>query len=53
MDDCAASLLLLLTPWDYHFRAHDEHVSVPFCKTMNCVVQAVCRMKDDWWKEVR
>lgn len=53
MDDCAASLLLLLTPWDYQFRAHDEHVSVPFCKTMNCVVQAVCRMKDDWWKEVR
>lgn len=53
MDDCAASLLLLLTPWDYQFRAHDDHVSVPFCKTMNCVVQAVCRMKDDWWKEVR
>ena len=52
MDDCAASLLLLLTPWDYQFRAHDEHVSVPFCKTMNCVVQAVCRMKDDWWKEI-
>ncbi len=53
MDDCAASLLLLLTPWDYQFRAHDENVSVPFCKTMNCVVQAICRMKDDWWKEVR
>lgn len=53
MDDCAASLLLLLTPWDYQFRAHDEHVSVPFCKTMNCVVQAICRMKDDWWKEAK
>lgn len=51
MDDCAASLLLLLTPWDYQFRAHNENVSVPFCKTMNCVVQAICRMKDDWWKE--
>ena len=53
MDDCAASLLLLLTPWDYQFRAHDENVSVPFCKTMNCVVQAICRMKDDWWKEAK
>ena len=52
MDDCAASLLLLLTPWNYQFRAHDENVNVPFCKTMNCVVQAVCRMKDDWWKEI-
>ena len=52
MDDCAASLLLLLTPWDYQFRSHDENVSVPFCKTMNCIVQAICRMKDDWWKAV-
>ena len=52
MDDCAASLLLLLTPWNYQFRAHDENVNVPFCKAMNCVVQAVCRMKDDWWKEI-
>ena len=53
MDDCAASLLLLLTPWDYQFRTHDENVSLPFCKTMNCVVQAICRMKDDWWKEAK
>ena len=52
MDDCAASLLLLLTPWDYQFRTHDESVSVPFCKTMNCLVQAICRMKDDWWREI-
>lgn len=52
MDDCATSQLLLLTPWDYRFRAHDESVSVPFCKTMNCVVQAICRMKDDWWRKI-
>ena len=52
MDDCAANLLLLLTPWNYQFRAHDENVSVPFCKTMNCLVQAICRMKDDWWREI-
>ena len=51
IDDCAAGLLLLLTPWDYQFRTHDENVSAPFCKTMNCIVQAICRMKDDWWKE--
>lgn len=42
---------LLLTPWGYQFRTHDESVSAPFCKTMNCVVQAICRIKDDWWKE--
>ena len=52
MDDCAASLLLLLTPWNYQFRAHDESLSVLYCKTMNCLAQAICRMKDDWWKEI-
>ena len=51
MDDCAAGLLLLLTPWSYQFRRHDDGVTVAFCKTMNCVAQAVCRKKDSWWKE--
>ena len=51
IDDCAAGLLLLLTPWDYQFRTHDENVTAPFCKTMNCIVQAICRTKDDWWRE--
>lgn len=23
-------------------------VTVPFCKTMNCIAQAICRTKDDW-----
>lgn len=50
-DDCAANLLLLLTPWSYQFRPHDESISVPFCKTMNCLVQAICRKKDDWWEK--
>ena len=50
LDDCAASLLLLVTPWQYRFRGADEGVSVPFCKTMNCVAQALCRTRDDWWK---
>ena len=47
---CNPNLLLLLTPWSYQFRPHDESISVPFCKTMNCLVQAICRKKDDWWK---
>ena len=51
MDDCAAGRLLLLTPWSYQFRPHDESLTVPFCKTMNCMVQAVCRQKDSWWKQ--
>lgn len=50
MDDCAAGRLLLLTPWAYQFRTHEKGVNVPFCKTMNCIAQAVCRTKDDWWK---
>ncbi len=50
LDDCAASLLLLVTPWQYRFRGANEGVSVPFCKTMNCVAQALCRTRDDWWK---
>lgn len=50
-DDCAAGLLLLLTPWSYQFRKHDENITVLFCKTMNCIAQAVCRKKDRWWKE--
>ena len=51
MDDCAAGHLLLLTPWSYQFRGHDDGVTTAFCKTMNCVAQAICRKKDCWWKE--
>lgn len=50
MDDCAAGLLLLITPWSYQYRLHDDSINVPFCKTMNCIAQAVCKTKDDWWK---
>ena len=50
MDDCAGGLLLLVTPWEYQFRGHQETISVPFCKTMNCLAQAICKTKDDWWK---
>lgn len=47
---CASGLLLLLTPWQYHYRHKDENIYVAYCKTMNCVAQAICRCKDDWWK---
>lgn len=47
---CAEGCLILVTPWQYQYRGKNETVSVPFCKTMNCVAQALCRLKDDWWK---
>ena len=52
MDNCATGLLLLITPWNYQYRMHEENISIPFCKTMNCIAQAVCRLKDDWWKTI-
>lgn len=48
---CAAGHLLLITPWQYQYRNKNEQVTVPFCKTMNCVVQALCRCKDSWWQQ--
>jgi hypothetical protein len=50
MDDCASGLLLLITPWCYQLRSHTENITTLVCKTMNCIAQAVCRQKDDWWK---
>ena len=47
---CAEGRLLLLTPWKYHYRKADEGITVAECKTMNCITQAVCRLRDDWWK---
>ena len=46
---CAAGRLMLLTPWKYHYRKVDEGITVAECKTMNCITQAVCRLRDDWW----
>lgn len=51
INGCATGKLLLLTPWTYQFRAQEESINVPFCKTMNCIAQAICRTKDDWWKQ--
>lgn len=50
IDYCAMGKMLLVSPWQYQYRKKDESVSVPFCKTMNCVAQALCRTKDTWWK---
>lgn len=47
---CATSKLLLLSPWQYHYRHKDEAIYVAYCKTMNCIAQAICRQKDEWWK---
>ena len=50
MDDCASGRLLLITPWCYQLRSHTENITTLVCKTMNCIAQAVCRQKDNWWK---
>ena len=51
IDQCAKGQLLLVTPWQYQYRGKNEQVTIPFCKAMNCVAQALCRIKDDWWKK--
>ena len=48
---CAEGRLLLITPWGYQYQGKNEQVTVPFCKAMNCVAQALCRTRDDWWKQ--
>ena len=50
-DICAAGRLLLVTPWQYNYRPKDNQINVSACKTMNCLAQALCRKKDNWWKE--
>ena len=47
---CAEGRLLLLSPWQFHYRAADEMITVAECKTMNCIAQAICKTKDSWWK---
>lgn len=49
MDLCANGRLLIVTPWQYQYRPKDEFLSVTYCKTMNCLAQALCRTKDSWW----
>ena len=50
LEQCMNGKLLLVTPWRYHYRTTEDDISVAECKTMNCLVQALCRTKDSWWK---
>lgn len=50
IDLCVTNKLLIVTPWRYIYRHTHEPISVAECKTMNCIVQALCRTKDSWWK---
>ena len=47
---CGDSKLLLVSPWNYVYRRASTSIFVAECKTMNCIVQALCRTKDSWWK---
>ncbi|MBQ9357722.1 MAG: hypothetical protein IJT98_10615 [Prevotella sp.] len=49
IEQCAAGHLLIVTPWKYQYRHSDEGITVMECKTMNCMAQAISRLKDDWW----
>ena len=49
---CAMGGMLLVSPWSYRYRPNGEDISVAECKAMNCVAQAICKIKDDWWKNV-
>ena len=50
-DLCSNNKLLIVTPWQYVYRHVNDAITVAECKTMNCIVQAICRTKDSWWKE--
>ena len=50
IERCAEDKLLIITPWKYHYRGKDEGITAIECKTMNCLAQAICRRRDDWWK---
>ena len=47
---CASGHMLLVTPWSYQYRPKGTEITVTECKAMNCIAQALCHMKDDWWK---
>lgn len=49
LQQCDSGRMLLLSPWTYQYRHNSEDITVAQCKTMNCMVQAVCQKKDDWW----
>lgn len=48
---CADNRLLLVSPWRYRYQPVGASIGAVECKTMNGVVQSLCRMKDSWWKD--
>lgn len=48
---CADNRLLLVSPWRYRYWPVGASIGAVECKTMNGVVQSLCRMKDSWWKD--
>ncbi|MCR4810386.1 MAG: hypothetical protein K5896_11095 [Prevotella sp.] len=48
---CASGHMLLVTPWSYQYRPKGSEITVAECKTMNCIAQALCHTKDNWWKQ--
>lgn len=48
---CADNRLLLVSPWRYWYWPVGASIGAVECKTMNGVVQSLCRMKDSWWKD--
>lgn len=47
---CETHHLLLLSPWTYQYCPANENITIAQCKTMNCITQAICKLKDNWWK---
>ena len=43
IDLCSGNKLLIVSPWQYAYRRVADAISVMECKTMNCVVLALCR----------
>jgi hypothetical protein len=46
MDLCSSNKLLIVTPWQYVYRRANTPIAVAECKTMDCIVQALCHTKD-------
>ena len=41
----------LIIEWTDGRKTHNnQEITVAECKTMNCIAQALCHTKDNWWK---
>ena len=48
---CAEGQMLLVSPWRWVYRRSGEKPDSVTFKTLNCIVQSLCRKKDSFWKE--